>query len=188
MVLCPHLIDELVLWAELGLKPGVCDPTACVLQSSGEQLKSCKSKLRDKPQLHLSSRGRRITILTLVSSAKLRGNRIVCSRWLGLCCQGCMGTGCRSRACCTLGFHTWLMALPVSAPAHQPRGRLPHSEDASDRPHCPPHRPRAAQRRVFYLWLHPRPTAHHLPHHPTQVFHCSQQLGPQQPEAPLSPQ
>lgn len=101
LALCPHLIGELVLWAVLGLTPGVCDPTACVLQSSGEQLESCKSELRDKPRLHLSSGGRRITILTLVSSAKLRGNRIACSRWLGLCCQGCVGTGCRSWARCT---------------------------------------------------------------------------------------
>lgn len=48
-----------MVWAELGLTPGLCDPKACVLESSGEQLESCKSKLRDKwPQLHLSFKRR----------------------------------------------------------------------------------------------------------------------------------
>lgn len=80
------------------------------------------------------------------------------------------------------------MAVSPSAPAHQPRGRLPHPEDASDGPHGPPHHPRAAGRRVLHFRLHPRPAPGHLPHRPAQVLHRAQQPGPQPPEAPLRPQ
>lgn len=81
-----------------------------------------------------------------------------------------------------------LTALPPSAPARQPRGRLPHPEDAPDGPRCPPHHSRAAERGVLHFRLHPRPPAHHLPHRPTQVLPRSQQPGPRQPEASLRPQ
>lgn len=40
---------------------------------------------------------------------------------------------------------TSCLQLSLSAPAHQPCGRLPHPEDASDRPYCPPDHSGAAQ-------------------------------------------